>query len=415
MKRAPASSGLWLGLVAFAGVMVPACLYPDYSFNETEPTGPGSTTTGTTTTGTATGGGGGAGGNPTTSSTGGAGGDIGPEDCLNGMDDNGDGDIDCADAKCGEFSCVSAVPDTWTGHFVLFDGPPGMDPDCPSSFPGTTNAFLGNGSLDAPPADCSPCTCGGPTGQTCNTPTEFTIRDAALNMACGEAVPGSINCVGSLDFGPADGSCFLDFILPAANTCGPNPGMMCDMGTSPCNVSASAVATTVTGGLCAPAGGVATVPSPTWMNLGRGCGDPVAAGQGCNGTQVCLPKPEAPYESGVCISKEGDNACPPGAFTQKHLFFQEFTDTRACEACSCGSPAGSTCTATVQLYSDNLCGNLTASFPAGGCANLAGNPAVRGRRLSVTQPPTGGGCAADGGDPTGETTPTTPTTFCCVP
>ena len=432
MRRNSGNAGLWLGLLAFAGVVVPACFYPDYSFNEAEPTGAGgdtasgTTTASTMTTGGAggvggtgsTGGAGGTGGNGTTSSAtggGGTGGDIGPEDCLNGTDDNGDGDIDCADALCGDFSCVSAVPATWTGHFVLFDGPPGMDPDCPESFPGTTNGFLGNGSLVAPAALCSACTCGGPTGQTCNTPTEVMVLDAALNVNCGEAVPNSINCGGALTLGPPNGTCFIDFILPGVSTCGPGSGMMCDMGSSPCNAATLADAPTVTGGTCAVGGGVATVPNASWMNLGRGCGDPAAAGQGCNGTQVCLPKPDAPYESGVCISKLGDNACPPGAFAEKHLFYQEFTDTRGCTGCSCGNPSGSTCAATVQLYSDNLCNNETASFVAGGCDNLTGNPDVRGRRLTTTQPPTGGSCAAAGGQPTGGTTPTMATTFCCIP
>lgn len=423
MMRSSSTAGLWLGLLAFAGVMVPACFYPEYSFNEAEPSGAGgdtssSTTTSSTTSAGGAGGAGGGTGGATTSSTGGGGtgGDIGAEDCLNGMDDNGDGDIDCADAKCGAFSCVSAVPATWTGHFFLFDGPPGMDPDCPASFPGTTNAFLGNGSLDAPAATCSACSCGAPTGQTCVTPVEVMLQDAALNVNCGEAVPGSINCVGGLALGPANGSCFTDmFYLPGQSTCGVNGGAMCSMGSSPCNVSTVTTAPTVAGGTCAVGGGVPSLPGASWTNLGRGCGDPVAAGQGCNGAQVCLPKPDAPYESGVCISKDGDNACPPGAFAEKHVFYQEFTDMRGCTPCSCGGAAGSTCAVNVQLYSDNACINETASFAAGSCDNLTGNPDVRGRRLTTTQPPTGGACPPAGGQPTGGTTPMTPTTFCCIP
>lgn len=344
------------------------------------------------------------------------GGDIGPEDCLNGVDDNGDGDVDCADSKCGDFRCVSAIPEAWAGYFVLFDGPPGMDPDCPASFPGTVNSFLGNGSLDAPPAMCN-CSCLAPTGQTCNAPTKVTIYDATLNANCSELVPDGINCFAEPALGPANGSCFDTSILASSSTCGANGGATCSMGTSPCNVSAVVAAPTVTGGACAAVSGAPTVPNASWMNLGRGCGDPVAFGQGCNGTQVCLPRPEPPYESGVCISMAGDHDCPPGAFAEKHVFFEDFTDTRACTPCACGAPTGSTCSMTVTLYSAATCTAPTATFPAGGCANLTGNPAIRGRRLTLNQGPSGGSCSSSpsGGQPSGAATPSVATTFCCIP
>jgi hypothetical protein len=58
--------------------------------------------------------GGGAGGaSGTTTSPGGAGqggGGGGAEDCTNGVDDDGDGAIDCDDTDCGAYQCAPSAP-----------------------------------------------------------------------------------------------------------------------------------------------------------------------------------------------------------------------------------------------------------------------------------------------------------------
>jgi hypothetical protein len=185
----------------------------------------------------------------------------------------------------------------------------------------------------------------------------------------------------------------------------------------PCNVSVSSAAPTVTGGSCAAKGGQSTVPPLSWAILGKACGGS-AIGAGCGAGNVCQPKPPLPFISGVCIYKSGDVMCPGDPFTQKHVFYGNAVDTRACTACQCGGVVGGSCAVEMSVYSDALFSTCTtgiATFNAGGCANLNGNPSVYGRKATITQAPSGGTCPPSGGQPTGSVAPSDPTTFCCVP
>jgi hypothetical protein len=413
-----------LGLLAALGVALPAaCFYPDYSFNE--PAGDGgsgaTTTTGgngpasgggptTSSTGPASGGGGnggapvGGGGASSSSSVGGNLGEI----CNNGMDDDRDMQVDCEDGECTDFSCAPSVPAGWTGYFAVYDGAIN-DPGCPTEY--ATENFLGNKNLQAPPATCSTCACAAPTGQTCVAPTTITIDDAA----CG----ANNTCFAEMALGPANGSCFLDFFLAADTFCG--PGGNCTAGgggTTNCNVSVSVPAASVTGGMCAASGGTPDIQPLTWSNLGRACGDPVTTGLGCNVNQICLPKPPAPFEGGICIRQDGDVPTCPANFANKHVFFGGATDNRGCGACSCAAPSGGSCEVTVQVHSNNACTSQVANLvtsAAGDCeAIVPANPEIRGRRSTVTKPPSGSTCNPAGGQATGMAVPTGPVTFCCT-
>lgn len=462
-KRRIAGLAVWTATGAILAVGMPAaCLFPDYSFDEPEPSGAGgsgvtvtsgnnmitttsasttttgamttatsgggSTTASTTVTTTAAGGGeGGMGGgtsvattsasttsaSSTTSTTGGGGeggAPLGPEDCLNDVDDNGDAKIDCADPKCTpDYYCVNNVPATWIGYYALYDGPPAMLPSCPDEFP-DANPYLGYGGLVAPAATCSACSCGAPTGQTCNPPGALTIGDATC--------AGSNYCTNSsaLVIPPIGQACSSDGVFFAADvTCGP-ASIDCTNPGTPCNVSLIGGAPFVTGGSCAPAGGVATVVPYTWNSVGQACSNAGVAGLGCGVGKSCVAKTAAPLESNVCIRKAGNNNCPAGQFSEKHLFFDDATDTRGCTGCSCGGVNGGDCQMSVQVYSSSgTCTGQVASFLLPGCADLAGNPQVGARKSTLVQAPSGGSCQQSGGAPTGTATGTTPVTFCCIP
>src|SRR5689334_5880623 len=75
------------------------------------------------------------------------------EDCTNGVDDNDDGLIDCADPGCSGYACVSVIPMGWQGYVALYDGPAAKDPGCGGDFP--RSVFTGTGSLVNSPAKCS--------------------------------------------------------------------------------------------------------------------------------------------------------------------------------------------------------------------------------------------------------------------
>ena len=445
-------------LLLLAGVMAAtpfACFYPEYSFVEPEPSGTGAGTptgvgggpaTSSSSSGGAggTGGAGGAGGagggqggggeggaggagggQGGTGGAGGAGGGSGgeggtpvAEDCTDGLDDNENGLVDCDDPFCSDYSCVNAIPADWTGYFVLYDGAPGQDPGCPDEF--QTEVYLGNGALLAPPAECSQCTCSAPAGQVCDLPNTVNIVDGQCDGSpqtfCGAVLDLPPNWNGTCQSLLFNGN---PVYLPSGNTCGDNAGVDCSMGNDACNVSISMVAPSVTGGTCTSGGGVADVPNVSWTKLGRVCGDPLLNSGGCNANQVCLPRPDGLYESGVCIMHDGNVNCPPGAFSEKHSFFEDFTDTRACSACSCGAASGATCQATINVFSDlssGVCNTNVGSLPAGGCDDFTPtNPNVSNLSATITQPPSGGSCPTNGGQPTGAATAITPTTVCCIP
>jgi len=450
-------AGLGLGLVVAGAAITPACFFPDFTFNETG-TGGGTTTsstagggsTGSTTTGHTGGGGstggsttsstGGSTGGTTTSSTGGTtggggstggttGGSSGStgatggttttsssstmppvENCQNGVDDDGDGLIDCKDTMdCADFTCAPSIPNGWTGYYEIFQGLPAEDPGCSPEYP--MDAYAGNFNLNAPPANCNACLCGAPQAQVCNPPSVITVLDCAcggtptvplpLNMPAG----WSGTCASAID-GMGQG-----YYYPGNSNCGP------DM-AQPCNQAVTAPAPTVAGGFCATSGGGGMVPPAHWDGFVRACNGASTMGKGCNLSQACLPKPQSPYAPLICIKHAGDFNCPAGQFSQKQVFYDDFTDNRACSACSCDAPSGSTCEGNISIYSDtflNACSIPAQSFPAGGCGFLSGNPPAGNSKFTQTQPPTGGACAPIGGQPVGQATKTFPQTFCCMP
>ncbi len=403
---------LWVGLGLTGVLVVPAgCIFPDYTFNEPEPSGSGgaSTTTGTTMTSSSGGGG-------TTANTGGSSstGMMNPENCTNGIDDDNDGKTDCEDPKCVDYQCVADVPTGWEGFYSLYDGV-GPDPGCPSTFPTATLPPY-QADLTVPPATCS-CTCGVATGQTCAALD--TIKLLTRDAACA----ANAKCTGPSLAVPMgwDGSCYGPNYYPGGRTtCGPGTDSMCSTETgNPCNVSVTSSALAATGGSCMPSQVQVMKPDLVWARFGRACGtDPMANGKGCNIGQTCVPKPQLPYVTGLCIYKQGDNACPAGAFKQKHLFYEGASDTRDCtNDCSCSPPSGGTCPTTIAIYSDTggVCNTKVAEFQAGSCADVAGNPNLAGRTASAPGAPTGATCAPSGGQPTGTATPDLPVTFCCAP
>lgn len=322
--------------------------------------------------------------------------------------------MDCSDPACeADFACVpSSVPSGWTGYFALYDGPPAGDPGCLPAFP--TSTYLGNSQINAPPASCSTCTCGSPSGQKCEVNGTVDVADATCgttNVCEGAVTPPT----------GWTGTCFgINGLGAGVVSCGPQTDMTCKSGNQPCNVSELLGPVIVTGGTCAPSTQTPVSPTVSWDNAGEACGDAQPTGKGC-ATGLCLPKPKAPFQSGMCIMHTGDTGtCPAGVFTQKHVFYDPSAtqDTRTCSPCACGSASGATCSATVNVYSSTNCtgliATLNATTTAGDCKNLSSNPAVAGFSATFTTP-SGGNCAATGGQPTGMAVPQSPTTFCCIP
>src|SRR5262249_33512993 len=113
------------------------------------------------------------------------------EDCLNGVDDDGNGLTDCADPACAAgYTCTPNPPQGWLGPVALYNGPPANKPKGPPGHPDT--AHQGNTGIINDPAMCSACTCGNPT-VTCTPNVVELDSDAACSTMVGslvQAMPG---------------------------------------------------------------------------------------------------------------------------------------------------------------------------------------------------------------------------------
>jgi len=411
-----------LAFVCATFVFGTGCLFPDYTFDAPEPGGTGASggqvaTGGEGGSGAATGGGGiggigGTGGVGGAGAQGGTGGAPPAEDCLDGIDNDEDGDVDCKDTDCQPgFECAPALPVGWgaIGYAAVYQGSSQTLPACPVY--ADDIAYEGGASLDVGNASCTACSCGTPTGQSCTLTVDLDGPRVGFqplqvsNKPCGQAGT-DLSTLTVPD--PWGGGCFQQDTLPAGATCTGDP----------CNTSVNSGAPTVGGGSCNPGGGTPQLDTPSFSLAARACRVPLGGG-GCDGTEVCMPRPASPFESRVCIGRSGDEVCPGAAFTERFLFHQGFDDGRDCTICTCDAPTGGACEITFGLHDGppgDACQSSVASFPAGSCFDIVGNPAVVGITADVTQAPSGSSCGVSGGGAlTGVVTSETPTTFCCLP
>lgn len=314
--------------------------------------------------------------------TAGTGGAAGPENCVNGIDDNGDGLIDCADPQCTSgFVCVQSPPAAWTAVGWV-DHQAGSA--CPSLFSASTIELYEQSAIDAQPAQCS-CGCGAPSGGSCST---------SLTCHSGTGCSGSPIVTTALS-----GQTCVQFMLPSAtDSCTATP-LQAQSGS--CQVQAGAV-----------------IPASSWPKTVRGC-VPLSGGA-CPATgQSCQPK--LPGAQGACIARVGDNACP--AFWGKKTLYYDgvsVSDTRACDStgCSCGA-AAATCscsgTCAVSVYSSTSCSSgQVGSVPTNGTCALVHVQKPQEAAL-VASTVSLGPCPPQGqAKATGSFSPTGPITVCCM-
>jgi hypothetical protein len=149
------------------------------------------------------------------------------------------------------------------------------------------------------------------------------------------------------------------------------------------------------------------LPPAQWDASIRSCkleAEPTVA---CGDGGVCLPIVPEGFEPAMCIYADGDQACPPGAYSNKLSFFSNYEDTRACSSCSCGA-APSTCQ-PMQVYEQPDCEGLpvTEVMPNGSCTPATG--------ASVAQAIDESSCpVTSAAEPMGAIAPIGPFTFCCA-
>jgi hypothetical protein len=278
--------------------------------------------------------------------------------------------------KCNGGVCVDAVPNGWTGPLVL-DDDTGSPPACPSAYP--SMAYNGNRSPNAPAAQCG-CTCGSVNGATCGAPDVSIYDQSQCQSFCNK--------------------------YSNVSSC---------QSTSSCNTGSSVRGTPgqASGGSCSKTPSK-TVPNWSWGKNGRACGGATLA-MGCMGSAVCAPAPSAPFAA-VCIQQTGDVACPGGTYSQKYVFYGGYTDSRDCTTCNCDQPNGVMCTGgTVTIWDASSCQGSYATIAVDGSCHSAGGTTTISVKQATAATASGGSCnkSNGAGQPSGQFTPTTPTTLCC--
>ena len=344
--------------------------------------GNASSSSGQTSTSSSSGQGGNAGqggstGQTSSSSTGGP---VDPEDCLDGLDNDKDGSIDCADADCTTgFTCTDEAPTGWTA-VALDQGLGAPPPPAPCDSGALAESlFMG----PAGPAECSACSCGTLAGNTCNAP----------GLSC---FVGSNNC--------GNGQQDWTNNFAAGNCAKPDIGFAI-------NLSCRLAGTTSVGqtGSCPPS--ISDFPNKdTWAGWAQACAIKTSAG-GCAAGTVCAPKPTGTQS--LCVRQDGLKMCPLGWTTVEA--YADGTDDRSCGACSC--TANPTCTnGTYQVFDSNNCdpnGGNPVTVDNNTCRNVSGQIDFGTWSVRKNPPTAGGACTADGGGAQGAMQPKGPVTFCC--
>ena len=277
----------------------------------------------------------------------------GPEICDDGIDNDCDGKIDCADSECTPVTeCVDPAPAGWTliAYAASTRPPCTTGFDTPTDFKTVTGTGTGN---------CT-CACNVSTGTACN----------ADNLAV------------AVD----DNSCANAAVNLATNA-------NCTNITNPITVPNQNAAAKVT----PPAGptgctGATTIAAGS-IESGRTCSlaNATKLGKGCSGAnQVCAPKPTG---FSVCVMKPGEQPCPD-PYTKVNTVGATANDLRSCNACSC-EPKG--CAGTVELFEDVNCtvgAGKKSTLAIDGTCDLLGtsNRNFTAVRYKTTMPGPANGC-----------------------
>lgn len=313
----------------------------------------------------------------------------GSEDCTNGIDDNNNSLVDCADPSCStRASCVPQAPVNWLGPVWLARAAAQADlPTCPGGADPVAEG--GTGQLDVPKLTCSPCSCGSPSGGQCIM--QSSSKAYILGQCQGTSATETIS--------PKPGACYNIPYVTQTNY--------------PHSLHIPVV--TQSGSKCNASGGQElSRPAASFKSFARACS--VKGGGGCASGESCVGNPGAGFDPSICVESPGDLACPAGFPTKTVLYApSKFDDTRACGGCSCGAPTGRTCSGTYTVYYNPDCKNAVNTKPEAVPTSTHCFVGGTGYASILESPgsPTGGSCASSTIPQTGDVKPTGPVTVCC--
>jgi hypothetical protein len=187
------------------------------------------------------------------------------ENCFDGIDNNGNGLVDCADPACaGIAMCAPAVPNGWLGHAELYEG--AAMPSLGCIAPWTQELVPGRTAPSGTPATCGACACGAPNAQGACLPSGGAATVAPVTFAS-----TALACEGA-STSPSDAGC-------AGSAC------------------VAAPAPAFTAGLCVHATGVEACPAPYTVRH--------VYFAGVSDTRGCAPCACAAATNGACASSGG--------------------------------------------------------------------------------------------------------------
>lgn len=280
-------------------------------------------------------------------------------------------------------TCTPVVPAGFTGPvaFALSTNDAGNAPPPPACAGAYSADVLdGHANPNFAPASCT-CTCGAVAGG-CTDPVVETFTDNTCVNKCNQVLAGA---------------CTQDSCGQSSQSAKITVDSQPSGGSCPESVQKSAPSWSA---------------SQDWAVAGRACAAGSPPDAGCPATQICMPPPPQQFGTALCVWQVGDVPCP-SSYPAKQLLYGSGTDDRDCiDACTCGSPGGVTCAATVTASANANCSGATL-LTGGGACNFYGT--IGTPYVSSVVTPSGGSCQPGGNaTPTGTVTPTSPSTVCCA-
>ena len=277
----------------------------------------------------------------------------------------------------GGHTCVPEPPKGWTGPVVVSVDALGLEPACEGDFPEASLAAFAD--LVAPDATCE-CACEDPFDLSCGFPT---LRYYTSGTTCAGAASNSWVINSACESISGAGGEYWEIDAPA-----------------------------VTGGECDPVVVEASVSPPEWTTAITSCTNTFDAA-GCDVGSLCMRMPSAPFQPLACIWMQGDVACPEGDYTERSVYYTDFSDTRGCGTCGCGDAEG-TCEGNVRTFQDQTCTSPVNTFTADGVCRQGGALGVGSAEWEWADDDVIASCDPVGGAPEGLAAPTGPYTFCCL-
>jgi hypothetical protein len=285
------------------------------------------------------------------------------EVCGDGLDNDCNGLVDCADPKCTAegFTCSSAPPPGWTPVAYAANA----RPPCPPGF-GNPQAVVRG--LDLGGNACA-CTCGAPSENGCLSGTLSLAVDSD-NLCNDPALQ----------------------IVVTAGQCGSLPDQQAIIGKPVCNGAtdcpyAHATALPSKSVTCSV---TLTRPPVTFAEHGQVC---TPLDGGCSTGGACI----GPAAGASCLMMPGEAICPSG-FEQRVVFAEgSDSDGRSCSPdCTCTS-SPSCSNPKLSVYSKPNCGGKPTNIdlPTGGCNAITPIPNIAGQKFTYTAD-SDAGCNATG-------------------